>query len=163
MRQTCDELRQFAEGCLETALGTMIHNTTKSQKRPWHEADIDTESSEAVTKALKPDFGGCVTMQFQQAAAHDLLPSRGTEIPSAYPPSANNTAPYLPEDLARLISSDSVPSEHHARHVSTDRPEEQVPDLLDDFNAPLMQIMNGVPVLMDQWDTPSIDAIMYPS
>jgi hypothetical protein len=165
MRQTCDELRKFAEGRLDTALGTMTQNTTKSRKRAWHEADIDTESSEAVTKIVKLDFGGCATMQTQQSAAHEMLHNRGTEIPSAYPPSANNTAPYLPGDLARLICSNPVPSQDHAQHVSADRPEEQVPplDLLDDFNAPLMHIMNGVPVLMEQWDTPSMDAIIYPS
>jgi hypothetical protein len=161
MRQTCDELREFADAHLEAALSKTVQTKTESKKRAWHEAGINPESSNAAVKAAKFDLGGCVTTQSQQTAALDVLQNRDAKIPSTYP---TTTAPYLPGDLARLICSDSVTSQDQARQLSMDGPEQQLPplDLLDEFDAPLMHIMNGVPVLMNQWDAPSIDTIIFP-
>ncbi|KAK4078101.1 hypothetical protein Purlil1_12070 [Purpureocillium lilacinum] len=128
MRLTSDELRELADKQLDLAL------REKARKRMLPESDINTEESQPQPKARRPNSD----LECENSLRRGEIPLAAI-LPTITTPA---TA------LTHMRNVDALQEPQQLLGNSADQI--NALDLVEDFDAPLMRIMNGVP--FDQWE-----------
>lgn len=147
MKRTSDELRDFSDKQLDIALGESLSSQGKGKKRTWDEADMDTEVLGSQLKARRLDPAFLEPVNIQQPAPDKGAVGPTTELFSTF------TTPVRDTMCLGTLQDQNQAMEATEGHVPA-------LDLLEDFDAPLMQIMNGVPIFINQWAMDGHDGVV---
>ncbi|KAH7151930.1 hypothetical protein B0J13DRAFT_394436, partial [Dactylonectria estremocensis] len=152
MKQTCDELREFSDKELDNALGESLSSVGKSRKRTWDEAEMDTEVLGNQAKANRPELGAPERVNTRQPPGDKAAGAPNTETLPSYTGSMSDMGSIIGRDSGGRMCLGPT-QQQQSQGFSIEAAVHHIPslDLLDNFDAPLMQIMNGVPVFTNQW------------
>lgn len=130
MKHTSDQLRDLADEQLNIAL------RKRARKRALHKSDTDTEASQPQFKARRLNGLECEKrLERSERGSAEML--------ATFSAPAGSTTTHT-------TNLDIVPDQQQALQNSTDQI--SALDLVEDFDAPLMQIMSGVPLLVGPWE-----------
>lgn len=153
IKKTCDELRQESDKQLALAVSQCPSGVVVGKKRRWDVAALDSEISGA-----QAEYDGIRMTALDQNPRHlnedgiRQLSAARIELPA---PSISTQSPIsLPRlgpitDSVSASSSPNMPTEEV--YFNTGEGQTQGLDLLQDFDAPILQIMNSVPALTAGW------------
>ncbi|KAJ5111752.1 hypothetical protein NUU61_001382 [Penicillium alfredii] len=153
IKKTCDELCERSDKQLALAM-TQCRSAVVGKKRTWEMAALDSEMSRA-----RAEFDGIKTtaldqphLQINESDGLHLLGSACIE-PSAHPIPMQSHI-----ELPRLAAMTEPVNTSSSRDMPTEEVyfnhgegQTQGLDLLQDFDAPILQIMNSVPALTNKW------------
>lgn len=154
IKKTCDELRDQSDKQLALTTGQSRSAVVAGEKRTWDVAALSSEFSGAQTQSDRVGVKTW-TQSHQQIIEGDSLnhldPAR-IELSAA--PISMQSPMVIPQltMTAKPVNSSSSPH-MSAEEVYFNLGEGQIQglDLLQDFDAPLLQIMNSVPALTAGW------------
>ncbi|EED23192.1 hypothetical protein TSTA_066410 [Talaromyces stipitatus ATCC 10500] len=152
IKKTCDELRDQSDKQLALATSQSRSVVVAGEKRTW---DVAALSSEFLEAQPQLDRTGVKTLNHHHITEGDSLNHLDpTCIGLSAPPISMQSPMVIP----RLTMTTKPVNNNSSPHMSTEgvyfnTGEGQIQglDLLQDFDAPILQIMNSVPALTAGW------------
>lgn len=153
IKSTCDDLRRLSDKQLDLAMRKCLSDVA-GKKRTWISA-FDPNTS-----ATYEGFGRSNIPATDQNPLHShnlTYPLHHVSIESIAPPiPLSSQSPTAQPSLAH-ISESTIASSYLESSAQVHPHEMQVQgqgwDVIEDFDAPLLQIMNSIPIWMTRWDT----------
>lgn len=141
MKQTSEELRELSDQRLDNALG-------KSRKRSWDEVEQATDGLSTERSNVELSYQVKTMRQRHENISSDQI----TDTLASCAAAASGIGANLVGGSEATICLEP-PANQGISSMPMEAAEENVSslELLDNFDSPLMQIMNGVPLYIHHW------------
>ncbi|KAJ6001020.1 hypothetical protein N7481_001429 [Penicillium waksmanii] len=149
VKKTCDELREQSDIQLALAMRQCRSGVIMGKKRKWDVATLGSDFS-----GPRADFDGGMTAldkSLRQINESDSLRQLGSAHIDLSAPSIPMQSPITLPRLATMADPINPNMSSEEMYFNTGEGQTQGFDLLQDFDAPILQIMNSVPALTTGW------------